>query len=68
MACNCSIVNFILAAVVFALAIGPGALLDETTSFWVIAVASAVLMIHTVLHRTSMSSEKTVVVAKKRRR
>jgi len=64
MDCNCSVVNFVLAAVIFALSIGPGALVDTATSFWIIAIASAILMIHSVVHKHSMNERMT---ARKRR-
>ncbi len=50
MNCNCSVVNFVLAAVIFVLALWPTLLNDVNTSLWVIVVASALLLIHSVLH------------------
>lgn len=69
MGCNCSIVNFVLAAVIFALSIGPGALIDEATSMWIIAIASAIIVIHSVVHKCSCGGKgREAPVAKKRRR
>ena len=68
MKCNCSVVNFVLAAVVFALSIGPGALVDEGTSFWIIAIASAIIMIHSVVHKHSMDDSMMSSRMMKRRR
>ena len=41
---NCSVVNFILAAIIFAFSIAPGALIgNQTTVFWIISIAAIVI-------------------------
>lgn len=57
MACNCPVVNFILAAVIFVLSIAPmDTILDANTTLWVVAIASALLLIHSVWHRSCVCS------------
>lgn len=50
MDCNCSVVNLILATVIFVLALFPTLLNDVNTSLWVIVVSSALILIHSVVH------------------
>ena len=54
MNCNCAVVNFVLAAVIFVLAISGGILFDNATTLWVIIIASALLLIHSVWHASCM--------------
>lgn len=68
MGCNCSLVNFILAAVVFVLSIAPGILIDEATSLWIIAIASAIILIHSVMHRCCCGGNAGRAPARRRRR
>ena len=68
MNCNCAVVNLILSAVVFVLALWPTLLNDVNTSLWVIVVAAAVLMIHSVVHAACQKCDAMPRAARRRGR
>lgn len=67
MSCKCWVVNFILAAIIFVLTIAPAdSILDTNTTLWVAAIASALLLIHSIWHRAYACDVKPA--ARRRRR
>ena len=68
MNCNCAVVNFVLAAVIFVLALWPTLLSSVDTSLWVIVIASALLLIHSVWHAAYMKCGTTPARPARRRR
>lgn len=71
MNCNCSVVNMVLAAVIFVLALWPTLLTDVNTALWVIVIAAALLLVHSVVHgacQKCVSVPKAARAARRKRR
>jgi len=67
MNCNCTAVNVILGGVIFVLALWPQLLSDVSTTLWVIVVASALIVIHSVMHHNVCPKCGVSVAAKSTR-
>ncbi|MDP1696011.1 MAG: hypothetical protein Q8L29_03795 [archaeon] len=66
MNCNCTVVNVILGAVIFVLALWPWLLATVDTSLWVIVVASALIMVHSVMHNKICQKCGTTISKRKK--
>ncbi len=66
MKCNCSLGNLVLGIIILVLALWPG-LIGAMASQWVIVIAAALLIIHSLIHKHTYGGAVRETSAKRRR-